>query len=180
MPQLVAVAFIPQTWKFLWAPVVDTTLQRKTWYVLSAVLTAAGIFFTGALPASAQSMPALYVVVLLANLAVTFLAMSVESLMVYCTRPTQLGRASGWFQAGNLGGQGLGGGAGLWMAQTLPEAWMGAAVLALACALCSGALLAAPRAAVAGAQRELHARSAQCARRPVASGAIASRVSLPF
>ena len=139
--QLVAVAFIPQTWKFLWAPVVDTTLKRKTWYVLSAVLTAAGIFFTGALPASAQSMPALYVVVLLANVAVTFLAMSVESLMVYCTRPTQLGRASGWFQAGNLGGQGLGGGAGLWMAQTLPEAWMGAAVLALACALCSGALL---------------------------------------
>jgi len=139
--QLVAVAFIPQTWKFLWAPVVDTTLKRKTWYVLSAVLTAAGIFFTGALPASAQSMPALYVVVLLANVAVTFLAMSVESLMVYCTRPTQLGRASGWFQAGNLGGQGLGGGAGLWMAQTLPDAWMGAAVLALACALCSGALL---------------------------------------
>ena len=26
---LVAVAFIPQTWKFLWAPVVDTTLGRK-------------------------------------------------------------------------------------------------------------------------------------------------------
>ncbi len=139
--QLVAVAFIPQTWKFLWAPVVDTTLKRKTWYLLSAVLTATGIFFTGALPASAQSMPALYAVVLLANLAVTFLAMSVESLMVYCTRPTQLGRASGWFQAGNLGGQGLGGGAGLWMAQTLPEAWMGAAVLASACALCSAALL---------------------------------------
>ncbi len=138
---LVAVAFIPQTWKFLWAPVVDTTLKRKTWYLLSGVLTAIGIFFTGALPASAQSMPALYAVVLLANLAVTFLAMSVESLMVYCTRPTQLGRASGWFQAGNLGGQGLGGGAGLWMAQTLPEAWMGAAVLALACALCSAALL---------------------------------------
>ena len=58
---------------------------------------------------------------LLSNLAVTFLAMAVESLMVYGTRAEQIGRASGWFQAGNLGGQGLGGGAGLWMAQTLPE-----------------------------------------------------------
>ena len=139
---LVAVAFIPQTWKFLWAPVVDTTLGRKTWYLLGAGFSAVGIFLTGVLPASEQSMPALYGVVLLSNLASTFLAMAVESLMVYGTRTDQLGRASGWFQAGNLGGQGLGGGAGLWMAQSLPDPWMGAAVLGLACALCSLALLA--------------------------------------
>jgi MFS family permease len=122
--------------------VVDTTLGRKTWYLLGAVFSAIGIFFTGALPATAESMPALYVVVLLSNLASTFLAMAVESLMVFGTRTDQFGRAGGWFQAGNLGGQGLGGGAGLWMAQSLPETWMGAAVLALACALCSLALFA--------------------------------------
>ena len=138
---LVAVAFIPQTWKFLWAPVVDTTLGRKSWYVLGAVFSAVGIYATGALPATAQSMPALYVVVLLSNLAVTFLAMAVESLMVYGTHREHLGRASGWFQAGNLGGQGLGGGAGLWLAQSLPEPWMSGAVLGLVCALCSFALL---------------------------------------
>jgi PAT family beta-lactamase induction signal transducer AmpG len=80
-------------------------------------------------------------VVLLSNLASTFLAMAVESLMVFGTRTDQLGRAGGWFQAGNLGGQGLGGGAGLWLAQSLPEPWMGAAVIGLACALCSLALL---------------------------------------
>jgi len=139
--ELVAVSFIPQTWKFLWAPVVDTTLGRKTWYLLGSLFSAVGIFITGALPATAQSMPALYGVVLLSNLAVTFLAMAVESLMVYGTRPSQLGRASGWFQAGNLGGQGLGGGAGLWMAQSLPDPWMSGAVLGLVCALCSLALL---------------------------------------
>jgi hypothetical protein len=43
--------------------------------------------------------------------------MSVESLMVYGTHPKAAGRAAGWFQAGNLGGYGLGGGAGLWMAE---------------------------------------------------------------
>jgi MFS family permease len=80
-------------------------------------------------------------VVLLSNLASTFLAMSVESLMVYGTRTDQLGRASGWFQAGNLGGQGLGGGAGLWMFQVLPAPWMSGAVLGAVCALCSLALL---------------------------------------
>jgi MFS family permease len=61
--------------------------------------------------------------------------------MVYGTRPNQLGRASGWFQAGNLGGQGLGGGAGLWMAQNLPDPWMSGAVLGAVCALCGVALV---------------------------------------
>src|SRR6185436_12202563 len=134
-------SYIPQTWKFLWAPVADTTLSRKTWYLLAGLVSAVGIFVTGAVPADAASLPLLYAAVLISNVASTFLAMATESLMVYNTPPELQGRAGGWFQAGNLGGKGLGGGAGLWMAQTLPEAWMGAAVLALACALCSGALL---------------------------------------
>ncbi|HQR11160.1 MAG TPA: MFS transporter [Casimicrobiaceae bacterium] len=137
---LVAVSLLPQTWKFLWAPAVDTTLTRKTWYLLGSAGTAIGIVATGALPATAQGLSALQVVVLLSNLALTFLAMAVESLMVYGTHPGQLGRASGWFQAGNLGGQGLGGGAGLWMAQSLPAPWMSGAILGLLCASCSFAL----------------------------------------
>ena len=138
---LVAVSLLPQTWKFFWAPAVDTTLTRKTWYLLGSVGTAIGVVVTGALSATEQGLAALYVVVLLSNLAVTFLAMAVESLMVYGTHPGQLGRASGWFQAGNLGGQGLGGGAGLWLAQTLPAPWLSGAILGLLCALCSLALL---------------------------------------
>ena len=35
--ELVAVSFIPQTWKFLWAPIADTTLTRKTWYVMGGI-----------------------------------------------------------------------------------------------------------------------------------------------
>ncbi len=31
---LVAASYIPHTWKFLWAPIADTTLKRKTWYLL--------------------------------------------------------------------------------------------------------------------------------------------------
>jgi MFS transporter, PAT family, beta-lactamase induction signal transducer AmpG len=47
---------------------------------------------------------ALCVVVVISSLAVTFLAMSVESLMAYDTPDSERGRAAGWFQAGNLGG----------------------------------------------------------------------------
>jgi MFS transporter, PAT family, beta-lactamase induction signal transducer AmpG len=139
--ELVAISFIPQTWKFLWAPIADTTLTRKTWYLIAAAISAAGIYATGAVPADGQFMPMLYVVVVVSNTAVTFLAMSVESLMVYDTPAAQKGRAGGWFQAGNLGGAGLGGGAGLWMAQNLPEPWIAGAVLGAACLLCCVALL---------------------------------------
>ena len=35
-----ALSLLPQTWKFLWAPLVDTTLTVKKWFVLSAVVSA--------------------------------------------------------------------------------------------------------------------------------------------
>jgi MFS transporter, PAT family, beta-lactamase induction signal transducer AmpG len=141
---LIAASYIPQTWKFLWAPVADMTLSRKTWYLLAGLVSALGIFVTGAVPADAASLPLLYAAVLVSNVASTFLAMATESLMVYNTPPELQGRAGGWFQAGNLGGNGLGGGAGLWMAQNLPDPWMAGAVLAVACALCGAALWFVP------------------------------------
>ena len=141
---LIAASYIPQTWKFLWAPVADMTLSRKTWYLLAGLVSALGIFVTGAVPADAASLPLLYAAVLVSSVASTFLAMATESLMVYNTPPELQGRAGGWFQAGNLGGNGLGGGAGLWLAQTLPAPWMAAAVIAVACALCCAALWFVP------------------------------------
>jgi PAT family beta-lactamase induction signal transducer AmpG len=141
---LVAASFIPQTWKFLWAPVADTTLSRKTWYLGASIASAIGIFLTGAVPPDAHSLPVLYAVVIASNVAVTFLAMATESLMVYNASPEEKGRASGWFQAGNLGGTGVGGGVGLWLAQTLPAPWIAGAVVAVACALCAIALWFVP------------------------------------
>lgn len=133
---LIAISFIPHTWKFLWAPIADTTLSRKTWYMLAVVASSAGIFATGALPAMESSIPVLTAIVLVSNVAVTFLAMAVESLMAHSTPEEEKGRASGWFQAGNLGGSGLGGGAGLWIAGHLPGAWLPGAVLGVVSLLC--------------------------------------------
>lgn len=137
---LIALSFVPHTWKFLWAPLADITLGRKSWYVLAAVTSAAGLLATAAAPPTSAGLMLLYGVVLVSNVAVTFLAMATEGLMVHGAAPAQRGRVAGWFQAGNLGGGGLGGGAGLWMTQNLPEPWMAGAVLALVCLLCCGAL----------------------------------------
>src|SRR5258706_2812444 len=139
--ELVALSYVPHTWKFLWAPIADTTLTRKRWYVFSALVTAVGIYVTGAVPADESSLPLLTAVVLISNLAVTFLAMAVESLMAYDAPDDAKGRAGGWFQAGNLGGMGLGGGAGLWMTQNIPPPWIGSAALGATCLLCCLALM---------------------------------------
>ena len=150
---LVAASFIPQTWKFLWAPVADTTLSAKRWYVASCAVSALGIYAIAALPATRASLPWLYAIAVLSSFATTFLAMACESLLAYDTPPDQKGRASGWYQAGNLGGGGLGGGAGLWLAQVLPAPWMSGAILGIACFACCLALffirepVRAPRAA---------------------------------
>ena len=141
---LVAAYFLPQTWKFLWAPVADLTLTRKRWYVLAALLLALGFIATGVIPPRAENLALLSASMLVASTASTFLAMSVESLMAYGTPDAQRGRAGGWFQAGNLGGQGLGGGAGLWLAQHVGEPWLPAAALAVISLLCCAALALIP------------------------------------
>lgn len=155
---LVALSYVPHTWKFLWAPVADTTLSRKTWYLLGAVLSAAGIFAIGALPARSEMVPVLSAIVLASNVAATLLGMAVESLMAYGTSAETKGRAAGWFQAGNLGGSGLGGGAGLWMAQHMAAPWMAGAVLAgVALLCCAGLLFVAEPKAVRHVQGVWHA-----------------------
>src|SRR5258706_4395380 len=121
---LIAASYIPQTWKFLWAPIADLTWSRKRWYALAGIVTALGILAMGLVPSDAKSLPLLYVAVLVASLATTFLAMAAESLLVYNTPPDQRGRASGRFQDSNLGGNGLGGAAGLWPSRLLSTPWI--------------------------------------------------------
>jgi MFS family permease len=141
---VVAISYIPHTWKFAWAPLVDTTLTRKWWYVVGALLSAVGIAAMGAVPADAASISILAAVVFVANVGNTFVCMGAESLMAYATDEASKGRVGGWYQAGNLGGYGVGGGAALWLAQDLPQAWMAGACLALACMLCCVPLVFIP------------------------------------
>src|ERR1700693_4926780 len=39
---VIALYFMPQTWTFLWAPIVDTTLSSKRWYGIGAMLSGFG------------------------------------------------------------------------------------------------------------------------------------------
>jgi len=122
---------------WIWAPVVDITLTLRSWYVLSTVLSGFGVFAMSAVPLDRQHFAVLIFVIVAANFVNSIVAMSVEAMIAGAIPPHHAGRVSGWFQAGNLGGIGLGGGLGLYLLVHLPEAWMSGAIMAaLFCACC--------------------------------------------
>ena len=127
---IVALELLPHTWKFLWAPVTDTTLTQKKWYLIGGIATAIGVAIMGALPETPAGLALLSAVVFAASTAVSFLGMATESLMAHCTHEDEKGRVAGWFQAGNLGGAGFGGGLGLWLTQRLSAPWMTSCIIA--------------------------------------------------
>ncbi|HEY0106736.1 MAG TPA: MFS transporter [Rhizomicrobium sp.] len=138
---LIALSLVPQTWKVLWAPVVDTTLNSKLWYLLAAVVSAATLGSIGLFPISQAGLFVITILVVASSAATTFLAMAAENLMAHATPEAEKGRAGGWYQAGNLGGQGVGGGAALWIAQHFEAHWLPGAAMAALFLVCCAALL---------------------------------------
>lgn len=138
---LISVTTAPNSFKFLWAPIVDFTLTAKKWYLVSAVFTAIGIYLMGALPAKAESMVMLTILGFATNFANTLMSMSVESLMAYNTPTEDMGRTAGWYQAGNLGGAGLGASLALWIAEHTTHTWLPGATLSVICMACAISLL---------------------------------------
>ena len=139
---VVGLSYVCLLLKWLWAPLVDTLFTRKIWYVGSTLLCGLGFWLAGR--AAMGVHPSLVLIsawLTLSNFTATLLAMAVESLMAATIPDDRRGSAGGWSQAGNLGGQGLGGGLALWLVENcgLTEAQSGA-VLGLVCALCCVAL----------------------------------------
>jgi MFS family permease len=134
-------ALAPNTWKVLWAPVVDATLSAKLWFLLSTAVTAASLAGIALLPLKTQLLPLFGWLVLASSVAATVTTMAVARFMAIDTPDERKGQAGGWSQAGNLGGVGLGGGAGLWLAVHSGHPWIAGAVLGLACLACAAPLI---------------------------------------
>jgi MFS family permease len=137
---LIAVSLFPQTWKFIWAPIVDTTLNSKTWFLLSAIVNGGTLLAVGFFHADPKTLPVITGLIFLNSLSTTFQAMAAENLMAHSTTESEKGRAGGWYQAGNLGGQGIGGGVALWIAQHASVIWLPGLFMAVLFMACSGAL----------------------------------------
>jgi MFS transporter, PAT family, beta-lactamase induction signal transducer AmpG len=134
---IVAIGISSNLWRFLWGPVADLTLTPRRWYLLGLAAAAATLLLLSLMPMHPSGAFALTAVVFVSQVAATLVVLPVGGLMALTVPEEQKGRAGGWFQAGNLGGIGLGGGAGVWLAThvSLPAAGAALAAMMAACAL---------------------------------------------
>ena len=130
---------LPHTWKFLWAPLVDTVWTGRGWYISTNLISSAAIISLGFIPITDGNVWLITVIIFMNGLSTTFIGMCTEALMAKLTPPEQRGAAGGWSQAGNLGGATVGG-LGLMMsdASSASHKWIAFVVvggLLLACSL---------------------------------------------
>jgi MFS family permease len=120
---------IPPILLFLWTPIVDVKLRRRTWLVLGALATA--VLFWLACQVGTAHVKLFIALLFLAGIVVALVPAACGGLMAtMLSVPAQV-KASGWNQAGNFGGVGLGAAAMLWLAArfSLPLAGVGAVAL---------------------------------------------------
>lgn len=135
---------LSQWLKWSWAPIVDVTWTPKGWYWFATAVSALGVLAMSAIPMSPATLPLLLGVIAVASLINSIVGMSIEAILAAVTTREEQGRVSAWFQAGNLGGAGIGGGLGLILLQHLPSPWMAGAILGALFLACGAALAFVP------------------------------------
>lgn len=138
---LVAFSIWPNTWKVLWAPLVDMTLGLKRWHAIGTILTAGSLVLLGLLSPTLANYNWLAVLIVVSTVSSTLLAMAGDAMMAHVIEDDCRGIASGWAQAANLGGVGLGGGLALYLGQHVATTWAPGVATGLICLVC---LLALP------------------------------------
>jgi MFS transporter, PAT family, beta-lactamase induction signal transducer AmpG len=129
-----AVVQAPAIWYFLWAPVVDLRLRRRTWIMILAAgsglctALALGLDMTSALGA-------ITVLLVAASVLSQPITSALGGLVAEVVPNEERGRTAGWGQAGMLCGGVLAGALLVWLAAYMPTAAIG---------LVAGLLIAVP------------------------------------
>lgn len=145
-------SLIPQTVKFTYAPLVDTSLGLRRWYAIGACAAAASLAAVAFTPPTRAMLEPLTWFCFISTFAGTLVTLPADAIMAHDVAPERKGAAAGWASAANLGGGCIGGGLALWMAERGAPVWSPALALALAllCLLCIPfSWLAAPRPSLA-------------------------------
>lgn len=112
---ITALGFSANVWRFLWSPFTDLTLSLHKWYLIGTGLCAVTLLLFCFIPLTPDSKGILSIAVFATQIAATLVVSPVGGFMGKTVSKESKGKASGWYQAGNLGGGGLGGGAGVWL-----------------------------------------------------------------
>ncbi|HEX3700272.1 MAG TPA: MFS transporter [Phenylobacterium sp.] len=133
---VVGLFLLPQTLKFLAGPVIDATLTPRTWTAISIAAGAALLASFAATPLTSADVPLLSGLGLAMSCCFSMSGSAVTAGMAQTTPSERRGAVSAWQQCGNLGGMGLSGGLGLWLAEHAGGQAPAALTLAVLCAAC--------------------------------------------
>ena len=103
---IVALGLSANLFCFLWAPVIDLTLSLRRWYLSGLAACVSTLFLLGVMPLRQDAAVLLTAVAFLAQVGSTLVSIPVTGLMAHTVSEDRKGRAAGWYQAGNLGGNG--------------------------------------------------------------------------
>ncbi len=113
---IVAIGVSANIWRFIWGPIVDISFSMRKWYWISLIAAIISLLLLCNTPFTVKDTGLLSIMVFIAEATATLILLPVNNLMANRIQENKRGRASGWFQAGDLAGTGLGGGIGLWLA----------------------------------------------------------------
>ncbi|MBL6750552.1 MAG: MFS transporter [Nevskia sp.] len=110
-----AAVLLPLSYQFLWAPLLDFGLPRRAWLILAAALGSLLLSLSLFLRLPSQLLP--FEICCVVGQGLTGLVSSCNGALIATQVPGALhGRAAGWLNAANLGGNAVGGGLVLGMA----------------------------------------------------------------
>jgi PAT family beta-lactamase induction signal transducer AmpG len=136
---IVSIGVSANLWRFVWGPVADLTLTIRKWYGIAVAACVITLLLLCFIPFTIKGAVLLTIIVFISQIAGTFVMLPIGSIMANRIEAHKKGMAGGWFQAGNLGGIGFGGGAGLWLT-THYNVVIAGIVLCLACLGCAIAI----------------------------------------
>lgn len=129
---IVALGTSPSLFRFVLGPVVDVSLSLRKWYLISIAAIVVTLLLLSVTPFTVKGAALLSVLVFISQVAVNISFLPIGAFMAKTVEESKKGKASGWYQAGSLAGTGIGGGAGLWIANHFNAPVSGIA-LSIAC-----------------------------------------------
>ncbi len=127
---IIAASTLAFTLEFLWAPMVDSSLTRRRWFLNGTAVMCACIVALLIAPWRATAVPLLTLLAFCASSGAAVAAVSVKGIMAYETPAGRLSAASGYYTAGGTVAKAIAGGGTLWLLTHLSSRPLAAAVSA--------------------------------------------------
>jgi PAT family beta-lactamase induction signal transducer AmpG len=156
---IVAATSLAFTFEFVWAPLVDGSLSRKTWYAAGAAIMCVCLLAMFAVRWNATAVPVLTLLAFASCSGAAIAAVAVKGIMAYDVPTERMGAASGFYTAGGTFGKAVAGAGTLLLLTHFSDRTLAAGVSIAPAALAAAVILLAAPASVPPL-RELGARMA--------------------